>query len=223
MSAVLSDAGSAAALHLRSAVEHPGFNQASDQALIARVAKGDQLAMRTLFARHQTAVYRWIRRFVRDEASAEDLLSEVFLDVWRQAGSFDVWRQAGSFQARSSVSTWLLAIARHKALSACRRRVDNQLDEDFAANIHAPGDDPEHQQTQESRRSLLRHSVANLSRKHREVPDLVYYHGKSVKEVRPDCGHSRSHREYVQCPRPTEIGRFGPVPPNLWQAEPMPF
>ena len=85
----LSDAGVwAAALHLRSAVEHPGFNQASDQALIARVAKGDQLAMRTLFARHQTAVYRWIRRFVRDEASAEDLLSEVFLDVWRQAGSF---------------------------------------------------------------------------------------------------------------------------------------
>lgn len=174
MSAVLSDAGSAAALHLRSAVEHPGFNQASDQALIARVAKGDQLAMRTLFARHQTAVYRWIRRFVRDEASAEDLLSEVFLDVWRQAGSF---------QARSSVSTWLLAIARHKALSACRRRVDDQLDEDFAANIHDPGDDPETMLIHKNCAELLRHSVANLSRKHREVLDLVYYHGKSVKEV----------------------------------------
>jgi RNA polymerase sigma-70 factor (ECF subfamily) len=174
MLAVLSGTGSAAALRLRSAVEHPCFNHASDPALIARIAKGDQLAMRTLFARHQTAVYRWIRRFVRDEASAEDLVSEVF---------FDVWRQAGSFQARSSVSTWLLAIARHKALSACRRRVDDQLDEEFAANIHDPGADPETMLIHKNRAELLRQSVANLSRKHREVLDLVYYHGKSVKEV----------------------------------------
>src|ERR1700674_2812263 len=85
----------------------------SDQALIARIAGGDQLAMRALFARHQTALYRWLLRIVRDEALAEDLLSEVFLVVWRQAASF---------QGRSSVSTWLLAIARHKALSARRRR-----------------------------------------------------------------------------------------------------
>src|SRR5207244_13038938 len=54
-------------------------------------------------------------RLVGDEALAEDLLSDVFLDVWRQAASF---------QARSSVSTWLLAIARYKALSARRRRTD---------------------------------------------------------------------------------------------------
>ena len=60
----------------------------SDLALIGRIAAGDQLAMRTLFARHQVAVYRFINRLVRDEGTAEDVLSEVFLEVWRHAGRF---------------------------------------------------------------------------------------------------------------------------------------
>jgi sigma-70-like protein len=72
----------------------------SDEILIRRIADGDQLAMRALFARHRVALYRWLRRLVSDEALAEDLLSDVLLDVWRKAASFE---------ARSSVSTWLLA------------------------------------------------------------------------------------------------------------------
>jgi DNA-directed RNA polymerase specialized sigma24 family protein len=75
----------------------------SDEALIRRIAAGDQSAMRALFARYRVALYRWLLRLVDDEALAEDLLSEVFLDVWR--------RHAASFEARSSVSTWLFAIA----------------------------------------------------------------------------------------------------------------
>ena len=130
--------------------------------------------MRTLFARHQTGIYRWLRRFVHNEALAEDLLSEVFLDVWRQACSF---------QARSSVSTWLLAIARNKALSARRRRVDAELDDDFALSICDPADDPEASLLKKGRADLLRRSLGKLPRKHSEVIDLVYYHGKSVKEV----------------------------------------
>ena len=69
--------------------------------------------MRTLFARHQTRVYRFVLRLLKNEAAAEDVVSEVFLDVWRQAGQFE---------ARASVSTWLLSIARFKALTAMRRR-----------------------------------------------------------------------------------------------------
>ncbi len=170
MLAAISRTGSSATLPSRSAVE----TLSSDQTLIARVANGDQLAMRTLFARHQTAVYRWLRRMVRDEALVEDLLSDVFLDVWRQAGSF---------QARSSVSTWLLAIARHKALSARRRRVDAELDEQVAAGICDPADNPEVSLLKKDRSELLRQGIGNLSGKHREVVDLVYYHGKSVKEA----------------------------------------
>ena len=53
----------------------------SDEMLIGRIAGGDQLAMRTLFCRHRVALYRWLLRLVGDEALAEDLLSEVFLDA----------------------------------------------------------------------------------------------------------------------------------------------
>src|SRR6266404_3164150 len=98
----------------------------SDEMLIRRIAEGDQLAMRTLFGRHRVPLYRWLLRLVGDETLAEDLLSEVFLDVWRQAAAFE---------ARSSVSTWLLAIARHKALSARRRRTDAELDEKVASKV----------------------------------------------------------------------------------------
>jgi RNA polymerase sigma-70 factor (ECF subfamily) len=155
-------------------VETTAREASSDELLIRRIADGDQLAMRTLFARHQVPVYRWLVRIVRDEMLAEDLLSEVFLDVWRQAVSFE---------ARSSVSTWLLAIARYKALSALRRRTEAHLDDEFAAAIPDPSDDPERALQNKDRDAVLRRSLARLSPEHGEVIDLVYYHGKSVKEV----------------------------------------
>ena len=84
----------------------------TDINLVNRIAAGDKLAMQALFARHRTGTYRWLVCMVHNEALAEDLLSEVFLDVWRQANRFE---------GRSSVSTWLMSIARFKALSAQRR------------------------------------------------------------------------------------------------------
>ena len=119
----------------------------SDDMLIARIAGGDQLAMRTLFARYQMPVFRWLLRIVRDESLAEDLLSDVFLDVWRQAARFE---------GRSSVSTWLLAIARYKALSAWRRRTDAALDDEVAATIADPTDNPEIVLQKKDRGELLR-------------------------------------------------------------------
>jgi RNA polymerase sigma-70 factor, ECF subfamily len=106
----------------------------SDVILVNRIAAGDKLAMQALFARHRTSIYRWLLHFVSSEALAEDLLSEVFLDVWRQADRFE---------GRSSVSTWLMSIARFKALSARRRRTDAELDEKIEATVADPADDPE--------------------------------------------------------------------------------
>src|SRR3954451_3603194 len=146
----------------------------SDEMLIQRIAQGDQLAMRTLFGRHRIALYRWLLRLVRDEALAEDLLSDVFLDVWRQADSFE---------ARSSVSTWLLAIARYKALSARRRRTDVELDEATMSTVPDIADDPEISLQKKDRAKALRQFLPRLSPEHREVIDLAYYHSKSVKEI----------------------------------------
>jgi RNA polymerase sigma-70 factor (ECF subfamily) len=146
----------------------------SDEALIGRIATGDKVAMQVLFARHHVRVYRFVLRLVRDQTKAEDLISEVFLDVWRQAGKFE---------ARSAVSTWLLAIARYKALSALRRRPDEELDEEAAAAVEDTADNPEVALEKKDKGEILRKCLTALSPEHREIIDLVYYHEKSVEEV----------------------------------------
>jgi RNA polymerase sigma-70 factor (ECF subfamily) len=146
----------------------------SDEVLIGRIANGDRLAMQVLFARHHVRVFRFVVRLVRNESTAEDLISDVFLDVWRQAGRFE---------GRSAVSTWLLSIARFKALSALRRRPDEVLDEETAGAIEDPSDDPEISLEKKDKSVLIRQCLTGLSAEHREIIDLVYYHEKSVEEV----------------------------------------
>src|SRR5438876_4177874 len=119
----------------------------SDEVLIGRIAAGDKLAMQVLFARHHVRVYRFVLRLVGEPSRAEDLISEVFLDVWRQADRFE---------ARSQVSTWLLAIARYKALSALRRRPDEELDEEAAEAIEDPADDPEDTLAKKDKSAVIR-------------------------------------------------------------------
>jgi RNA polymerase sigma-70 factor, ECF subfamily len=146
----------------------------SDEVLIGRIASGDRLAMQVLFARHHVRVYRFVLRLVGDSGTAEDLISEVFLDVWRQASRFE---------ARSAVSTWLLAIARYKALSALRKRTDEELDEETAEAIPDTSDTPEEAVQKKDKSEILRKCLTSLSPEHREIIDLVYYHEKSVEEV----------------------------------------
>jgi RNA polymerase sigma-70 factor (ECF subfamily) len=130
--------------------------------------------MQVLFARHHVRVYRFVLRLVRNEATAEDLISDVFLDVWRQAGKFE---------GRSAVSTWMLSIARFKALSALRRRPEQELDDETAEQIEDQSDDPEVALAKKDKAAVLRQTLSKLSAEHREIVDLVYYHEKSVEEV----------------------------------------
>ncbi len=146
----------------------------SDESLLIRMAAGDRLAMQTLFARYQVRVFRYVLRMVRNEATAEDLISEIFLDVWRQAGKFE---------GRSSVSTWLLGIARFKALSQLRKRTEAELDESYAEQIIDDADTPEVDLQKKDKGAVIRECIHKLSQDHREMIDLVYYHEKSIDEV----------------------------------------
>ncbi len=146
----------------------------SDEVLIGRIANGDRLAMQVLFARHHVRVFRFTLRLVRNEATAEDLISEVFLDVWRQAGKFE---------GRSAVSTWLLSIARFKALSVLRRKPESELDEETAEAIEDTSDTPDVTLEKKQKADIIRKCLGGLSTEHREIVDLVYYHEKSVEEV----------------------------------------
>ena len=165
---------SVAAAGRRETAHRAASQAASDVALISRIATGDPLAMQVLFARHQVRVYRFLLRLLGNQSVAEDLVSEVFLDVWRQADRFE---------GRSAVSTWLLAIARFKALSAMRRKPEQELDEETAGAIEDTSDDPEVAVQKKDKSAALRKCLQALSPEHREVIDLVYYHEKSVEEV----------------------------------------
>jgi RNA polymerase sigma-70 factor, ECF subfamily len=146
----------------------------ADELLIGRIARGDRLAMQVLFARHHVRIYRFVLRLLRDEMAAKDVISEVFLDVWRQASRFE---------GRSAVSTWLIAIARFKALSSLRKRREEGLDEETMETIEEPSDNPAISIEKLDKSEKLRQCLGALTREHREVIDLVYYHEKSVEEV----------------------------------------
>lgn len=146
----------------------------TDEELIRRVARGDRSAMQVIFARHHVRVFRFLVRLVRNEATADDIVSEVFIDVWRQAGRFE---------GRSRVATWLLSIARFKALSALRKRTDQPIDDESAEAIVDEADDPEVAEQKRDKGVVLRRCIAELSREHREIIDLVYFHEQSIEEV----------------------------------------
>jgi RNA polymerase sigma-70 factor (ECF subfamily) len=144
----------------------------SDESLISQIASGDKHAIRVLIARHNIRVFRFLLQIVRNESTAEDLLNEAFIDVWRHAGRFE---------SRCEVTTWILAIARNKALSSLRQRSFDELDDQL--DIQDPGDDPETLMQTASRGALLQECLGHLSAPHREIIDLVYYHEQSMDEV----------------------------------------
>jgi RNA polymerase sigma-70 factor, ECF subfamily len=146
----------------------------ADEALIRQIAAGHKLAMRALFARHQVKVYRFALRIVRDAALAEDVVSETFIEAWQHAGRFE---------GRSSVSTWLLGIARHKALTAANRRPTESIDCDAAQNVVDTVNNPESVLGDRDRGAVIRRCLKSLSPEHAEVIDLVYYQEKSIKEI----------------------------------------
>ena len=152
----------------------PAAQDTSDETLVAQIAQRDKHALQLLYSRHHVRIYRFALRFLNDEAAAEDTVSEVFIDVWRQAERFE---------GRSQVTTWLLAIARNKALSLLRRRSSEELDDEVAEFIEDPSDNPEAAMLKSQRASVLQDCLTQLSPAHREIVDLVYYHEKSVEEV----------------------------------------
>jgi RNA polymerase sigma-70 factor (ECF subfamily) len=149
-------------------------NGNSDGELIARVASKDRVAIEVLYGRYQVRLFRFLVRLVRNEAVAEELTNETFLEIWRTAERFE---------SRSSPSTWMFAIARNKALSLLRKRSEAELDDDAAMLIEDDSDTPEVAAQKGDKAALIRACLARLSTNHREVVELVYYHDKSIKEV----------------------------------------
>ncbi|MEL6291504.1 MAG: sigma-70 family RNA polymerase sigma factor [Planctomycetota bacterium] len=148
--------------------------RAMDTELLAMIAGGDQSALNQFFMRHRTGVFRFIARLTRNEAVAEELTNETFLEVWRHANRFE---------GRSSPSTWLLSIARNRTISALRKRREETWDETAADRLEDDRDTPDITAQKTDKAALLRQCIAALSPEHAEVIGLVYYQEKSVAEV----------------------------------------
>jgi RNA polymerase sigma-70 factor (ECF subfamily) len=158
---------------LKGGEAHPLAADASDDALIKAIGQRDRHAMAVLYGRHHVRVYRFALRVTGDATLAEDIVSDVFLEVWRHADRF---------KSKAQVSTWLLAIARNKSITAVRRHCDEHLEVN-ALEIEDPADDPEALISKSDPRRAIQRALLQLSAAQREVIDLVYYHEKSVGEV----------------------------------------
>jgi RNA polymerase sigma-70 factor (ECF subfamily) len=97
--------------------------------LLSRLARGDEAALRELYAQFERRVYHYALRRLNDSFAAADIVNEVMLEVWKHADSY-----AG----KSKVSTWMLGIARHKTIDYVRREQRHRADE---YDMETPDDD----------------------------------------------------------------------------------
>jgi RNA polymerase sigma-70 factor (ECF subfamily) len=151
----------------------------SDRKLLHLIAEGDKAALKLLYLRHREKVYRFVVRLAGTESVADEVINEVFVSAWRNAEDF---------KGESQVGSWLLGIARFKAISACRRRVEAPWDEYAAANIADPADSPAVSAEKRERSDILQQCLAKLTPSHRNVLNLIYFQGRKIEEVARSTG-----------------------------------
>lgn len=154
---------------------------------LSRVALGDRSALADLYADTSRLLFGVILRVLDDAAVAEDVLQEVYVNVWRGAGSFDA--------ARSQPLTWLVSVARHRAIDALRQRRSEPAtvslhhddhDEDGPSPLDTLSDDapgPLERLTAAATARGVTHCMESLSQEQRQCLALVYYRGLSHAEV----------------------------------------
>ena len=146
--------------------------------LITRVAAGDQLAMTSLYDTSSRVIYGLLLRILSEHALAEEVLLDVYMQVWRQAGSYD--------EVRGSPMAWMLTIARSRAIDRLRsgrqelllRDPFERLEENARSEI-----DVEETAAIAEVQARVRDAVETLPAEQREVIELAYYGGFSHSEI----------------------------------------
>src|SRR5690348_14376351 len=149
----------------------------SEAELLAAVAAGDRRSFERLYRIYESRVFNYIRTFVSDQTVADDVLVEVMVSVWQGAKTF---------RHSSRVSTWILGIARHKALDAVRRTGRQQhgrVDLEELANVADPAEGPAEDVDQRKMAALTRQALAKLSCDHEEIIRLAFYEELSYEEI----------------------------------------
>jgi RNA polymerase sigma-70 factor (ECF subfamily) len=152
-----------------------GMTADDDRLQLERVSRGDRQAIGVLYQRHHKRVFHFVRRFVNDAAAAEDLTNDVFIEVWHKASAYE---------GRSKVSSWLLGMARYKALSELRKaKPAHAKSGEILEQVEDEADNPEMVSQKRDKGAAIKRCMAQLSRDHRVILELIYYHEKSIEEV----------------------------------------
>jgi RNA polymerase sigma-70 factor (ECF subfamily) len=153
-----------------------------DASLLRSIAAGDQQAMRDLYDRHADLIYTLCKRIVGTRGDAEQVVTDVFFELWRRAGEFD--------DARSSVRGYLVMLARSRALDSLRRRGNRRMDsdEDAAHTRAAPSPTPLQSTIDAEQAQRVRSALACLDEDQRRAIESAYYGGLSHSEIAEQLG-----------------------------------
>jgi RNA polymerase sigma-70 factor (ECF subfamily) len=140
--------------------------------MLTRIGQRDENAMEAVFRRYSGPVYSVALRVLRDTGQAEDILQEVFLQLWRKPAAF--------VQNRGSLGAWLVVIARNRAIDVLRRRKPSDSVEDVILTSPINVADEAERNIAMQR---VRGVIANLPEEQRRTLDLAYFEGLSHSEI----------------------------------------
>ena len=148
--------------------------RSSDWSLIERVVARDETALAALYDRYSGLLCGILNRILRDAQAAEEILQDVFFQVWRHAAQFD--------PARGSIAGWLVVAARNRAISRLRRRNPGETEELIENTVALPFN-LESEAAQKEMLGQVRGALQDLSTEQREAVELAYFEGLTHSEI----------------------------------------
>jgi RNA polymerase sigma-70 factor, ECF subfamily len=143
-----------------------------DATLLSMVERGDEYAMASLYDRYSKIVYSVALRVLRDPASAEDVLQEIFMQIWRNPEGF--------VATRGSLGGWLAVVARNRSIDALRRRRPTEQVEEIAlASPYNLADEAERNSMMEKARSVIH----QLPSEQRKTLEMAFFDGLTHSEI----------------------------------------
>ena len=154
------------------AINAPPLSTKDDADLLLLVKKGDEYAMASLFDRYSKVVYSVALRVLRDPASAEDVLQEIFMQIWRNPDGF--------IATRGSLGGWLAVVARNRSIDALRRkRPTEQVDDMALSSPYNLADEAERNSMMEKARSVIH----KLPVEQRKTLEMAFFDGLTHTEI----------------------------------------
>ena len=145
--------------------------------LVARVRAGDQQALAELYDRYSHVVYGVALRVLQDTGAAEDVLQDIFLQLWRKPDAFD--------SSRGSLSAWLAVIARHRSIDRLRkRRPETELEDCVIVSATDLRDETERSLVIEKVRVVMN----EMSPDQRAAMEMAFFQGLTHTEIAEKTG-----------------------------------